>query len=165
MSDYSSELENILNETRVNYGSNGISDEYEEELKAKLSALLRRVERGAHLSTPSDEMGVGGKQVGTLSELLINLSHSIEPSESIGLYYHSGLWGAEVQLDNSLKKRPLTPSAYGRNGHTPKEAVSNLVAALHQDKLIDLANTCPEATTNSANPPGTNPINTEVSNE
>lgn len=45
----SNSIQQILNHVRVNYGDNGISDEYEEELKAAIDRLTRRREAEARI--------------------------------------------------------------------------------------------------------------------
>lgn len=86
------------------------------------------------------------KQAEALSELLVTLKNSLEPTETFSLGWFRDAWVIEVELDNSLKKRPLKPSAYGRTGNSPLEAAQSMFAALRQDKVIDLVNKSPEAT-------------------
>lgn len=98
MSDkYSSELNTLFTVAkdvgRIVRGKITVSpEEY-----AEVQSLLRRVEKGAHPSSPSDEMEVGGKQVVTQSELAAN--------KSIGWYANPGGVVYQVMTINPRKVR------------------------------------------------------------
>lgn len=60
---FDQQLKEILNKTRVAYGSNGISDEYEEQLKAAITSLTRDIEQAARIDENESILSVAEHEI------------------------------------------------------------------------------------------------------